>query len=382
VGLAILSGVLFGVFPALDSSRQEINQVMQSGTHEVAGDVRGKRMHTGLIAGQIALTLLLLTAAGAAIQGFSQMMHRPLGYDPHHVMSVGIPIHEHTLSTWAERANYFTQLRERIAAMPGVVSAGISSNATPPDNGWKLPFEILGKTAGEQQEVLTNFIGPEYFGILHIPVMQGRLWDQNEKARGAALAVVNETFAHNYFPGEEIIGRSVRIPRLTSEPPYRLAAAGADGWLQIIGVVADALDNGMNKPILPGIYLPYTMNMWMGTQILVRTQGAPLDMLHSIRQQIASVNPDQQVNSRVDDLETWIRREPEWARSQLISILFAAFAGLALTLAAVGLYSVVSYSVVQRTGEFGIRMALGAQRKHVMRMVLLSATTSVGLDLL
>ena len=381
VGLAILSGVLFGVFPALDSSRQEINQVMQAGTHKVAGNVRGKRVHTGLIAGQIALTLLLLTAAGAAIQGFSQMMHRSLGYDPQHVMSVGIPIHEHTLTTWAERVIYFNQLRERVASMPGVASAGISSNATPPDNGWKQPFEILGKTSGEQQEALTNFISPEYFSILHIPLIQGRLWDQNEVARGATLAVVNETFVRKYFPGEEIVGRSVRIPRLTSQPPYLLAAAGSDGWLQVIGVVADALDNGMNKPILPGIYLPYSINMFMGTQILVRTQGAPLDMLHSIRQQIAAVNPDQQVFSRVDDLETWIRREPEWARSRLISILFASFSGLALTLAAVGLYSVVSYSVVQRTGEFGIRMALGAQRKHVMRMVLLSATTSVGIGL-
>jgi len=382
VGLAILSGVLFGVFPALDSSRQEINQVMQSGTHKVTGNVRGKRMHTGLIAGQIALTLLLLTAAGASIQAFSQMMHRPLGYDPHHVMSVGIPVHEHTLTTWAERVVYFNQLRERVAAMPGVVSAGISSNATPPDNGWKQPFEILGKTAGEQQEALTNFISPEYFGILHIPLAQGRLWDQSEVARGAPLAIVNETFVRKYFPGEEIVGRSVRIPRLTSQPPYRLVATGSDGWLQVIGVAGDALDNGMNKPILPGIYLPYSINMFMGTQILVRTQGDPHDTLQNIRRQIAAVNPDQQAYSRVDDLETWIRREPEWARSRLISILFATFSGLALTLAAVGLYSVVSYGVVQRTGEFGIRMALGAQRKHVMRMVLLSATTSVGIGLM
>jgi len=381
VGLAILSGVLFGVFPALDSSRQEINQVMQSGTHKVAGSVRGRRVHTGLIAGQIALTLLLLTAAGAAIQGFSQMMHRPLGYDPQRVMSVGIPINEHTLTTWAERSVYFTQLRERVAAMPGVISAGISSNATPPANGWRLPFEILGKTAGEQQEALTNFISPEYFGILHIPLMKGRLWDQSEVARGATLALVNETFVNKYFPGEEIIGRSVRIPRLTNQPPYRLTATGSDDWVQVIGVVADSLDNGMDKPILPGIYLPYTAYMYMGTQILVRTQGAPQDMLHSIRQEIAAMNPDQQTNTRVDDLETWIKREPAWANSRLISILFAAFSGLALTLAAVGLYSVVSYSVVQRTGEFGIRMALGAQRVHVMRMVLLSASASVGIGL-
>lgn len=381
VSLAVVSGVLFGVFPALESARGEINQAIQSGTHKVAGSVRGRRVHTGLIAGQIALTLLLLTAAGAAIQGFSRMMLRPLGYDPHNVMSVGIPIHANTLNTWEERAAYITHLREQVAAMPGVVSAGISTNATPPSNGWTQPFEILGKNTSEQQEARANFVSPEYFTILHIPLLEGRLWEQSEISRGATLAVVNQAFVRSYFPDGSVLNRSVRLPRLTSEPPYRLDVKGSDGWLQIIGVVGDALDDGLDKPILPGVYIPYTVNMFMGTQILVRTQGNPLTMLHRVRQEIARVNPDQQAYSRVDDLETWITREPEIAVSRLISILFAAFSGLALALAGVGLYSVVSYSVVQRTGEFGIRMALGAQRTDVLRIVAWSASASVGIGL-
>jgi len=382
VGLGVLSGVVFGVFPALDSARREINHVIQAGTHKLAGSVRGKRVHTGLIAGQIALTLLLLTAAGTAIQGFTRMMHRQLGYDPHHVMSVGIPIHENTLTTWAARSAYFTQLRDRVGAMPGVVQAGISTNATPPDNGWPQSFEILGKNASEQQEARVNFVSSEYFPVLHIPLVEGRLWQQSEINRGGLLAVVNQAFVHRYFPGEDAIGHSVRLARLTSMPPYRLAAAGADGWLQIIGVTGDALDDGMDKPILPGIYLPYSVNMWMGTQVLVRTQGDPMAMLLSIRKEIAAFNPDQQVDSQASDLETWITRESEWARARLVSILFTSFSALALTLAGVGLYSVVSYSVLQRTSEFGIRMALGAQRLHVLRIVAISAGTSVGLGLL
>ena len=381
VSLAVLTGVLFGIFPALESARREINHVIQAGTHKMAGSVRGKRMHTGLIAGQIALTLLLLTGAGAAIQGFSRMRRRPLGYDPHHVMSVGIPIHQNTLNGWAERAAYFTQLRQRVAAIPGVVSSGLSTNATPPSNGWTQPFEILGKTAAEQQEARANFVSPEYFTILRIPLVEGRLWEESEVSRGATLALVNQTFVRRYFPGEDVLNHSVRMPRLTGQPPYRLNATGSDGWMQIIGVVGDALDDGLDKPILPALYLPYTVNMFMGTQILVRTQGEPLSLLHGVRKEIAAVNPDQQIDSDVQDLEGWIRREPEFAISRLISILFAAFSGLALALAGVGLYSVVSYSVVQRTGEFGIRMALGAQRADVLRIVVWSAGSSVAIGL-
>ena len=109
---------------------------------------------------------------------------------------------------------------------------------------------------------------------------KGRLWEQSEISRGATLAIVNQAFVRRYFPGEDVLNHSVRIPRLNSEPPNRLDAQGSDGWLQIIGVVADALDDGLDKPIAPGLYLPYTVNMLMGTQILVRTQGAPLAMLH------------------------------------------------------------------------------------------------------
>ena len=382
VGLAVLTGVIFGLFPALQMARPEISQVMQSNTRKVAGSVRGKQFHTVLIAGQIALTLLLMTSAGAAIQGFLHMMRIPLGYDPHHVMSVGIPVHDNTYKTVTERVNYYEQLRNSIATLPDVVSTGISTDATPPNNGWDQAFELLGRPSPEEQKARLNFVDPGYFSTLHMPLQQGRVWDQTELVHSAPLVLVNESFAKRYYPNGDILGHSLKIPTLKDEPPYNLAAPGSDGPLQVIGVVADALDDGLDKPVRPAIFLPYSLYMWMHTQILVASRGEPQTLLHSVRRQIVSVDADQQAYGRVDDLETWIRNEPEMARGRLVSILFGAFSVLALVLAAVGLYSVVSYSVVQRTNEFGIRMALGARRKDVWGNVLASAGVSVGSGLL
>jgi hypothetical protein len=296
-------------------------------------------------------------------------------------MSVVIPIRENAHTTWADRARFVTDLRDKIAATPGVLSAGVSSNATPPDSGWRLPVEILGKPAAQAQEAHVEFVGSEYFSTLRIPFVRGRVWDQSEITRGAALVLVNQAFVRHYLAGADALGHSLRVPRLATLPPMLLAANGITGWLEVIGVVGDSLNDGLNKPVAPAIYAPYTFVMPPFTQVLVRTQGEPLTLLHSIRQQIASLDADQQIFNDVHDLQGWIQREPEFQRGRLISMLFGAFAFLGLTLAAVGLYSVVSYTVLQRTSELGVRVALGARRRDVLSLVALSAGTSVGIGI-
>ncbi len=381
VALAVVTGVLFGLWPAFQLSRPDLGQVMQGASRRTIGGARGKRTHGILVAAQVALTLVLLTGAGEAIAAFRHLMHAELGYDPSHTMSVAIPVHDNTHMKWEDRAQYFEQIRARIAQMPGVVGAGISTNATPPANGNDTPFEIFGQNANQPQTARTNFVSPEYFTVLHIPMAAGRVWTAAETMRGARLALVNQTFARQYWPKGDAIGHQIRVPQLKAMLPYSPAAPDSDSWLQIIGVVADARDDGLRKPVKPGIYVPYAISMRMFTQILIRARGEPLALLREVRREVNSIDADQQVMGNPQDLEQWITNRPEWAGERLATILLTGFSVLALALAIAGLYSVVSHAVIRRTNEFGIRMALGAESGDVLRLVFVSTAASVGAGL-
>ena len=373
---AILTGVLAGISPAFQFSKPNVSQLMQSARRTTSG-AHGRRAHSSLVMGQIALTLLLMTSAAAAINGFVRIVRANLGYDPHNVMSVGIPVHQNAHVAWEDRTNYFEQLREHIAALPEVVSAGISTNATPPWNGSETNFEVFGQPSDQQQSARLNFVDSEYFSLLHIPLEAGRLWDHPELMRGARMCAVNQTLAKQYWPQENPVGKQLRFPDLKSEPPYFQAVPDSNNWLLVIGVVADARDNGLRNPVKPAVFVPFSLAVRVWTQILVRTHTEPLATLNRVRGAVKSVDPDQQVFGQTRDLQQWIERMPEYSYGRLVSGMFGGFSILALALAATGLFSVVSYSVAQRTNEFGIRMALGANGAQVLRLVFASTATSV-----
>lgn len=379
VAVGLATGILFGLWPSLQLSRTQAGQLVQTNARRLAGSVAGRRMNNVLVAGQIALTLLLLAAAGAAMKGFVQLLHKPLGYDPHNVMSVAIPIHDGAYTTWAARAAYIEQLRAKVAETPGVTMAAISTNATPPRNGWNSRFEILGKPAAEEQMGSINWVSPDYFTALRIALRQGRIWTDAENQVGAHVAVINRTLAERYFPNGDALGHSVKLPAIEDNPPEVTSAPKiAEAWLPIVGVVEDARNAGLRDPVKPAVYVPYTLSMFRGTQILVKSEVPPLTLLHAVQVQIAALNPEQQTNNIVRDLEAWITDMTEWRQEHLAAWIFGILAWLALALAAIGLYSVVSYVVAQRTNEFGIRMALGAQPGQVMRIVFASTVMSVG----
>jgi predicted permease len=381
VALAFVSTILAGLWPALQISRPNIAQLLQNGMRRIAGSTRARRSHNTMIGAQVALTVALLALGATAAKGFLRLINAKLGYDPQNCLGVFIPVHDNAHVSLQDRVEYYEQLRARIASLPQVVGATISGNATPPSNGNDTRIEFLGRPDLGQTEIRMNFIGPEFFSLLHIPLLQGRMWDHAETIRSGAFAVVNESMARQYWPNGDAIGHQLRTPDLIDQPPYSPSAPGATGWLQIVGIVADSRDDGMRSPIKPAIYVPYSLRVWMGTQILVKTRVLPLSTIKDIQAQVAKVDPDQQVTEPTD-LYSVIKRDSEYAQQRLVAILFGIFSILALTLAVVGLYSVVSYSVATRTNEFGIRMALGARAADVFRLVLSSTTTSVGAGLL
>lgn len=391
VAMAFLAGLLAGLSPALRLSRPNLSQIMQS-TARATGGSAGKRATNLLIGSQIALTFVLLGMAGAAIAGFMKITSTRLGYNPHHVMVIDIPLKRDTSKNQPRRANYIAQLRERVSSVPGVISVGVASNGTPPGPPFGIgtlgSFEILGKQLQQPPQAEVSLVSPQYFAALQIPLLRGRLWNHAENQRGDFVAVVNQTLAERYWPNGDAIGHQIRIPSLKDDggPGPLLATSPESGGLrQIIGVVADSRNNGLERTVAPAIYVPYTTFMWDGTGLLVRTVGIPLAFVHSIRVALHSVNPDQRI-SVVDDLDEVLQGQPIWTQQRLFSILFSFFAGLALLLSLVGIGSTVSFASARRSTELGIRLALGATRGHivwiVVRATLATVVGGIGVGLL
>jgi len=371
VGLALFCGILFGLIPALRLSRANLTRSIQTRQRSVAGHRNNRRLNP-LIAGQIALTFLLMATAGTAIAAFLHLMHVPLGYDPHNVMEAGIVMHWSNPADWNSirsrdgRTAFVEQIRGKIASIPGVLSVAVAIDVYPPNSGPEQTFEIFGQTGGQGQQARTLSVSRDFFSTLSIPLIGGRIWDTTEDLRGDGVALVNESFARCYWPNASAIGQQVRLPDLASNAPLAAVSPASAGWRTVVGVVGDARNDGIDRPVLPAIYLPYTTLMPPYVQFHIRTQSEPLGYMHAIRTAVSSVSSDQQIANGAYDLEKGLTADPQWSRERLFSILFGFFSGMALLLALVGLFSVVSYSIAQRTSEFGIRMALGASRRHIL----------------
>jgi len=376
--VSVAVGILAGISPALQLSSPRITQMAQSsGSRSVTS--HGARTRTALIGAQIALTVLMLAGAGAAMRNFVQAYAASLGFDPHNVLVLNMGFPEKAFATWQAGVNYQDALMEKIKATPGVTSVASAPTGLPPTNNWLQPVEVVGTPLDSGRQSNVAMVTADYFSLLRIPLLEGRLPTREEINRGARVATVNKTFVDRYFAGANPIGRLVRPTRLSELPSRLLVAPNLNQPFQIVGVVGDIRNDGLHRPTMPGVYLPSSMIAAPGAVFLARTDGNPDALAHAISVNIRSFNQNQAVY-RAQSYDEFLSMFV-WAHERFIATLFGVFSFVALGLAAIGISSVVAYSVEQRTREFGIRMALGAPQWNVLLLTLASTARTTGIGL-
>jgi putative ABC transport system permease protein len=384
--IALITGILFGLSPAMEMSRPHPGSLLQSGSTRIAGSTRARMLHRLPIAGQVALTLLLLAGAGGAARAFLAKLHAPQGFDPDRVFYVrllGLPMPAGT--TRPERAqkvfNEEETIRQSVAQTPGVAEAGWSQLWNPGTGGFFKKIEIQSKPALTDAQAVFTPISPQLLSLLHVPLLQGRIFSSAEVQRLAHVAMVNQAFVKQYLGDVDPISQSVRIPFLKAWDSPPISSEPLDAWVEVIGVVGDATNDDLDHPqVRPAIFLPNSFGPpLLGGTLYVRASGDTETAMRSVKARLRQINPDlivQDARTLQWELDNW-----GWGRERLIAAIFALYAVIALVLAATGLYSVVSFAVVQRTQELGIRMALGAGRDSIVQLVLRSTTAMLGVGI-
>jgi predicted permease len=383
--VAVITGILFGISPAWQLSHPPISELIQANSTKVTGSARNRNTHRVLIAGQVALTLLMMAGAGAAMKAFLALTHTPLGFAPDRIFGLNVALPKGAYPTWKARLNANELVRQAIAEVPGVESASVSTTWFPPFGGFSAKIDIRSKPSLTGAEAVLALVSPQEFSTFRIPLLAGRIFNDVEVGRAAHLALVNQAFVKQFLSGADPIGQGVRSSMLKVERPDLLLTQAPDDWLEVIGVVGDARNDGLDHPTKPAVFLPYSFVLPPDESLFVRSAGDPEAAIQSVKRRLSDMNPDMVVGNA--HTLTWWLNTQGWGQGRFIATLFSLFAILALALAATGLYSVVSFAVTQRTQEVGIRMALGAPRANILRLVIsstavmLAAGVLVGLGL-
>jgi putative ABC transport system permease protein len=360
--VSIATGILFSLIPTLKASRPEVNEVLKSGTKAATSGRALRRWRDALVVSEIALSLILLVGAGLMIKSFARLVNVSPGFDPQNVLTGRISLNRKNYGKPADRVNYINQTLERLRALPGVQSAAFV--APMPFGGGNVSsgFRIEGKPQpepGREPGAGNRSVTPEYFQTIKIPLIKGRYFNHQDTHGGVGAAIINHALAQRYFPNEDPIGKRI------FDIGANLNEGDPEHW-EIVGVVGDVHHSSLTKAATPEIYLPYQQNSWTWGNFLVRTSVDPPTIAQGFREQIRAGDKTVAVTN-IKPLTEAISETV--AQPRFYTFLFGVFGAMGLLLTVTGVYGLISYTVAQRTPEIGIRIALGATRQSVMRMV-------------
>jgi putative ABC transport system permease protein len=379
VAVSILTGILFGLAPALQCTRLDLVEALKDGGKGTGVGSAGGRTRSLLVVVEVALSVVLLVGAGLTVRGFIGLQNTDVGFQTDHLLMVGVQLPPQRYATWEQRVAFTQGLLERAAAIPGARVAAIGNGGLP-FGGPRSAYMIEGVPDTGRNPIMVGLISSDYARAMGIPLLAGRMLTAQDVSRAERVALTNQAASKLWPEGQSPIGKRIHLGLLERPQGPALLSPGAPAAeVTVVGILRDTRNDGLRNPTAPAVFLPYTLLAPPGRTLAVRAQvDNPMALLNAVREQVRQLDKDLPLGRPItmEEILGDQTRQPRFNRA-----LFSFFGGLGLSLAAIGLFSLLSYRVASRTHEIGVRMAMGAERSHVLMLVLTMGAKLVGTGL-